>query len=187
MENISENPYAEYMTQYEMRADAKGEHLYNEIVRSRKAHGKNSMRYWLDDGREILRYMNTDLVTIWPEGGIELSTGGFWTPTTAVKMNAELERLSELLKVELPHLFYAPKKAQAFLGGHAWAAVTTRWVQQALIDEMVIYPDGLVQLPDGHILLFGAPSVMLTEEELVQLDVLLGLHPSHPDWHGPEE
>lgn len=60
-------------------------------VKSRKA-ARNTIEYWTECGARVIRYMETDVVTIHKNGKIVLNTGGYNTVTTRARMNEFLPK-----------------------------------------------------------------------------------------------
>jgi hypothetical protein len=161
-EGVTENP-----PKSELLASAKQDHRDYTVIQSR-LDGKNTLRYTLDDGREIVRYWYTDVVTIWPEfQDIELDSGGHNTNTTRRRMDRELPGGVEIWGEPGTGMF-------GFIGNRPeWSL--------PYFDGIIITRAGLPLLSSvlknkEATLALASNSYLrdrLTDEELVQLDVAL--------------
>lgn len=158
-------PYAR-LTQAEMLNDAELRH--DTRIAKHRREAKNTMRYHLDDGREILQYMYTDVVTIWPNGDIELNTGGYITTTTNLRINDEIHRIELERKVYLPGIYNNKGTlmiSNAYLNEPSWA--------MPFFDGMVITPEGFVDLDSVMDHIADVHPAALSDEDAVRRDALL--------------
>lgn len=89
-----------------------------------KVIANNTVRYWTDDGREIIRLHLTDIVTKYTDGCYVLNSGGWQTLTTKERMNR-------------------------FSPCHIWQKNRVWYVNYN--GETVPYKDGITLYPDGKI------------------------------------
>lgn len=66
----------------------------NETVVKSKFVANNTIEYFTPDGRRIIRYHDTDIITFHTNGTIELNTNGWTTRTTKDRLNKFLKDYS---------------------------------------------------------------------------------------------
>lgn len=131
------------------------------ILKSRIT-AKHTVEYSDTSGVKRTRYVQTDVVTEYPNGVIELTNGGYYTPTTKNRINEELPRSWHI---------YQEKGQWWLMDGYRWGKTGNRFlfVEGVRLVPEILTSDTLtdgyhVEYPDG-----ANPMVHMAErEELIK-------------------